>query len=208
VKRGKSAAHAARDDQRGARAAFAQAAQAAAHAPVHDTSRWESAEHDLIRNGVRYKLMAYKDEYEVARLSLDPRARAAVRGEFGPGAREYYLLHPPILRALGRKNKLRLGPWFRSAFVVLRALKSLRGTAFDPFGHTRARRTERELISEYRAVIENMLASLSQENYGRSVELAALPDMIRGYEEIKLASVEKYRARVRELTAGLALAGS
>jgi indolepyruvate ferredoxin oxidoreductase len=155
-----------------------------------------------------YKLMAYKDEYEVARLSLDPRARAVVRAEFGPGAREYYLLHPPVLRALGRKSKLRLGPWFRPAFVVLRTLKPLRGTAFDPFGHTGVRRAERQLIGEYRAMIEGAVATLSQENHGRSVELAALPDMIRGYEEIKLANVEKYRARVRELTTDLALAGS
>ena len=65
-----------------------------------------------------YKLMAYKDEYEVARLSLDPRARAAVRAEFGPERKEYYLLHPPLLRALGMKRKLRLGPWFRPAFAA------------------------------------------------------------------------------------------
>jgi len=155
-----------------------------------------------------YKLMAYKDEYEVARLSLDPEARAAVRAAFGPGAKEYYLLHPPILRALGRKDKLRLGPWFRPAFVALRALKPLRGTAADPFGHTRVRRTERELISEYRAMIEGTLATLSQETYERSVELATLPDMIRGYEEIKLASVEQYRARARELTTDPALIAS
>ena len=155
-----------------------------------------------------YKLMAYKDEYEVARLSLDPQARAAVRAEFGPGAKEYYLLHPPILRSLGRKNKIRLGPWFRSVFVVLRMLKPLRGTAFDPFGHTRVRRTELELIREYRGMIEGALATLSQETYAVAVELAALPDMIRGYEEIKLASAEKYRARVRELTADPALVGS
>jgi indolepyruvate ferredoxin oxidoreductase len=146
-----------------------------------------------------YKLMAYKDEYEVARLSLDPRAKAAVRAEFGPGAKEYYLLHPPLLRALGRKDKLRLGPWFRPAFVVLRMMKPLRGTAFDPFGYTRVRRTERELVGEYRAMIEGALATLSEETYGRSVELAALPDMIRGYEEIKLASVEQYRARALDL---------
>jgi indolepyruvate ferredoxin oxidoreductase len=152
-----------------------------------------------------YKLMAYKDEYEVARLSLDPQARAAVRAAFGPGVKEYYLLHPPVLRALGRKNKLRLGPWFRPAFVILRSMTPLRGTAFDPFGHTRVRRTERELVTEYRANIEGVLATLNQETYGRSVELAALPDMIRGYEEIKLASVERYRARVRELAAGPAL---
>ena len=146
-----------------------------------------------------YKLMAYKDEYEVARLSLDPRAKAAVRAAFGPGAKEYYLLHPPLLRALGRKDKLRLGPWFRPAFVVLRMMKPLRGTAFDPFGYTRVRRTERGLVGEYRAMIESTLATLSEETYERSVEAAALPDMIRGYEEIKLASVEQYRARVQDL---------
>ena len=155
-----------------------------------------------------HKLMAYKDEYEVARLALDPRARAAVSAEFGPDAKQYYLLHPPVLRALGMKSKLRLGPSFRPVFGVLRALKPLRGTAFDPFGHTRVRRTERELITEYRAMIDGTLATLSQETYERAVELAALPDMIRGYEEIKLASVERYRARAGELAPAAALAGS
>jgi indolepyruvate ferredoxin oxidoreductase len=78
-------------------------------------------------------------------------------------------------------------------------MKPLRGTAFDPFGYTRVRRTERELVGEYRAMIEGALATLSEETYERSVELAALPDMIRGYEEIKLASVEQYRARAQDL---------
>ena len=147
-----------------------------------------------------YKLMAYKDEYEVARLALDPRARAEVLAEFGPDAKEYHLLHPPILRALGMKRKIRLGPWFRPGFAVLRAMKPLRGTPFDLFGRTQVRRTERQLIDEYRAMIEDALTDLTGETYDRAVELAALPDMIRGYEEIKLASVEKYRARAGELT--------
>jgi indolepyruvate ferredoxin oxidoreductase len=146
-----------------------------------------------------YKLMAYKDEYEVARLALDPMARAAVRAEFGPDAKEYHLLHPPILRALGMKRKIRLGPWFRPGFAVLRAMKPLRGTPFDPFGRTRVRRTERGLIAEYRIMIGGALDGLSVETHARAVELAALPDMIRGYEEIKLANVEKYRARAAEL---------
>jgi len=177
---------------------------------VHEAEQRTAAGTELSVAVARYlyKLMAYKDEYEVARLSLDPQARAAVRAEFGPGAKEYYLLHPPILRALGRKNKIRLGPWFRPAFVLLRMLKPLRGTAFDPFGHTRVRRTELELISEYRTMIESALATLSEETYVRTVELAALPDMIRGYEEIKLASADRYRARVRELTMDPAVVGS
>jgi indolepyruvate ferredoxin oxidoreductase len=148
-----------------------------------------------------YKLMAYKDEYEVARLALDPQARAAVLAEFGPDAKEFVLLHPPVLRALGMRRKIRLGPWFRPGFAVLRAMKPLRGTPFDPFGRARVRRTERELITEYRAMIEDTVAGLTGETYDCAVELAALPDMIRGYEEIKLANVEKYRARVGELIA-------
>jgi indolepyruvate ferredoxin oxidoreductase len=147
--------------------------------------------------------MAYKDEYEVARLSLDPQAEAAVRAEFGPGAKVSYRLHPPVLRALGMKNKLSLGPWFRPAFAVLRTLKVLRGTPLDPFGFTRVRRTERELIEEYRALIDGLLPSLGEESYARCIEVASLPDMVRGYEDVKLASVASYRARVKELTVGL-----
>jgi indolepyruvate ferredoxin oxidoreductase len=150
-----------------------------------------------------YKLMAYKDEYEVARLSLDPQAEAVVRAEFGPGAKVSYRLHPPVLRALGMKNKLSLGPWFRSVFAVLRRLKVLRGTPLDPFGFTRVRRTERELIEEYRALIDGLLPSLGEESYARCIELASLPDMVRGYEDVKLANVASYRARVKELTVGL-----
>ena len=141
--------------------------------------------------------MAYKDEYEVARLSLDPRAKAAVRAAFGPGAKEYYLLHPPILRALGRKDKLRLGRVSgvrRLADVEAAARNRLRPLRLHPCATHR-----RELISEYRAMIEGTLATLSEETYGRSVEVAALPEMIRGYEEIKLASVKQYRARVQDL---------
>ena len=152
-----------------------------------------------------YKLMAYKDEYEVARLVLDPLARAAVRAEFGPGAKEYHLLHPPVLRALGMKRKIRLGPWCRPGFAVLRAMKALRGTPLDPFGRTRVRRTERELIAEYRVMIEGALAGLRSETYAWAVKLAGLPDMIRGYEEVKLANVEKYRVRAGELLAAVAV---
>jgi indolepyruvate ferredoxin oxidoreductase len=147
-----------------------------------------------------HKLMAYKDEYEVARLSLGPQTEAAVRAEFGPGAKVSYRLHPPVLRAIGMKNKLSLGPWFRPVFTGLRTLKFLRGTPADPFGFTRVRRTERELIGEYRTMIEGLLATLSEESHARCIELASLPDMVRGYEDIKLANVSKYRARVAELT--------
>jgi len=146
-----------------------------------------------------YKLMAYKDEYEVARLSLARQTEAAVRAEFGPGAQISYRLHPPVLRALGMKSKLSLGPWFRHVFAVLRTLKVLRATPLDPFGFTRVRRVERQLVSEYRAMIERLLAALSTDSYARAIELASLPDMVRGYEDIKLANIAKYRARIEEL---------
>jgi len=146
-----------------------------------------------------YKLMAYKDEYEVARLLTDPQAEAALRAEFGAGARVSYRLHPPLLRALGMKRKLKLGPWFRPAFRLLRAGKIVRGTRLDPFGYTQVRRVERELIDEYTATIEDLAGQLSPETYQRAVEIARLPDLVRGYENIKLANVARYRARRDEL---------
>jgi indolepyruvate ferredoxin oxidoreductase len=151
-----------------------------------------------------YKLMAYKDEYEVARLLVDPQAEAVVRAEFGEGARVSYRLHPPVLRALGMRRKLKLGPWFRPAFQLLRAGKVVRGTKLDPFGYTEVRRTERDLIEEYTATLDDLLRQLSPETYQRAVEIARLPDLVRGYENIKLASVVQYRARVKELMSDLA----
>jgi indolepyruvate ferredoxin oxidoreductase len=171
-------------------------------ARVREAERNAGSGTELSEAVARYlhKLMAYKDEYEVARLSLAPEAAAAVAAEFGPGAKVSYMLHPPVLRALGMKRKLRLGPWFRPAFATLRAMRWVRGSQLDPFGRTRVRRAERHLIGEYRVMIEGVLATLDGENYPRAVELASLPDMIRGYEDIKLASVARYRVRATELT--------
>ena len=155
-----------------------------------------------------YKLMAYKDEYEVARLLTDPQAEAVVRAEFGEGARVSYQLHPPVLRALGMRRKLKLGPWFRPAFHLLRAGKILRGTKLDPFGYTRVRRTERELVEEYTAAIDDLIGQLSSETYQRAVEIARLPDLVRGYENVKLANVAQYRARVKDLLTELTMVSS
>ncbi|WP_051899256.1 indolepyruvate ferredoxin oxidoreductase family protein [Sciscionella sediminilitoris] len=146
-----------------------------------------------------FKLMAYKDEYEVARLSLDPALRETVRAQWGEHATIRYRLHPPVLRALGMKRKLSLGPWFRPVFRILRAMRGLRGTALDPFGRMRVRKLERALIEEYRDVIDTALASLNAGTLPLVTELAELPDMIRGYEEIKLASVERYHRKLTEL---------
>ncbi|WP_406693278.1 hypothetical protein REH65_32125 [Saccharopolyspora sp. ID03-671] len=146
-----------------------------------------------------FKLMAYKDEYEVARLSLDPEVLAGVREQWGAGARVSYRLHPPVLRALGMRRKIALGPWFRPVFRVLRGMRGLRGTPFDPFGRAHVRKVERELIGEYRRAVEEGLPSLTGTTLPGVVELAELPDMIRGYEQIKLDSVQRYRQRLAEL---------
>ncbi len=146
-----------------------------------------------------HKLMAYKDEYEVARLSLAPALDQAVEETFGPGATRHYRLHPPILRALGVKRKLAFGRWFDVGFRALRALRGLRGTALDPFGRDGIRRLERALIDEYQAGIEAELARLGPETHARAVALAVLPDLIRGYEGVKRKNVERYRAAVRAL---------
>jgi indolepyruvate ferredoxin oxidoreductase len=146
-----------------------------------------------------FKLMAYKDEYEVARLHLTSGLDRALETAFGPVEHVYYLLHPPLLRALGWKKKLKLGRWFEIGFRALIALKRLRGTPLDIFGYARVRRVERALIGEYRGLIELALGSLGPATYERAVQLAELPDMIRGYEEIKLHGVERFRAAAREL---------
>jgi indolepyruvate ferredoxin oxidoreductase len=150
-----------------------------------------------------YKLMAYKDEYEVARLHLDAAVSARLASKFGPNIRTYWHLHPPLLRALGLKKKLRLGAWFTPAFRLLRALKGLRGTAFDPFGRAEVRRVERALVGEYRQQIETALVRLTPITHDTAVALAGLPDEIRGYEQVKLDSVARFREKAKQLTAQL-----
>lgn len=146
-----------------------------------------------------FKLMAYKDEYEVARLHLKGDFQAALRAQFGEQARYHYLLHPPFLRALGMGKKLAFGRWFEWGYRLLFALRRLRGTPLDLFGYAALRRLERALIGEYRALLEKALATLDAEQYERAIRLAELPDVIRGYEEIKLANVARFRAEARAL---------
>ena len=146
-----------------------------------------------------YKLTAYKDEYEVARLHLRPGMADAVRDAVGDFAGYRILLLPPALRALGLKRKISLGPLQRPALAVLKGLRRLRGTPFDVFGYAEVRRTERELISEYRSLMEAELDALTPATYERAIELAQLPDVIRGYEDVKLANVERFHQQVRAI---------
>jgi indolepyruvate ferredoxin oxidoreductase len=142
-----------------------------------------------------FKLMAYKDEYEVARLHLDPVERARLAGEFGAGATTRIMLHPPVLKALGLRRKIHLGPATEPALRVLRGLRRVRGTALDPFGRTETRRVERALPTEYRALVHDALDHLTPANKATALEIVELPDLVRGYEEVKAAAVASYRQR-------------
>jgi len=146
-----------------------------------------------------FKLMAYKDEYEVARLALHPTMSSAVETQFGEGARVQWRLHPPTLKWLGMKRKISLGGWFRPAFVALHAMRGLRGSAFDVFGYDQIRRLERELLAEYRRIIADLLPGLTADTLDTAVQVAELPDVIRGYDEVKLRNVKIYRERMAEL---------
>jgi indolepyruvate ferredoxin oxidoreductase len=152
-----------------------------------------------------FKLMAYKDEYEVARLHLDTAERVKLRREFGDDVKVSFNLHPPLLRALGLKRKLRLGGWFLPAFRLLRAMRRVRGRWIDPFGHAKVRRVERKLIGEYEAMVDDALAVLAPDNGEQVLELLELPDLIRGYEEIKLRNVALFRKRADVLRRQLAI---
>jgi indolepyruvate ferredoxin oxidoreductase len=146
-----------------------------------------------------HRVLAYKDEYEVARLLTRPELAASIREEL-PGARSFrYQLHPPLLRALGLKRKISLGPAWRPVLALLSRMRFLRGTPFDPFGYARVRRVERALGHEYPALVSGLAGRLDTENYDHALAVAEAIDLVRGYEGIKLANVERYRQRLAEL---------
>src|SRR5216683_178617 len=152
-----------------------------------------------------FKLMAYKDEYEVARLYTSGEFLKKLRRQFeGDFTLEFHLA-PPLLAkrdaATGHLKKGRYGPWMMRAFALLAKLKLLRGTPLDPFGRSEERRTERRLIEEYEAMLDELIAGLSPENHALAVELAAIPGQIRGFGHVKLANLATARARQQELLA-------
>ena len=151
-----------------------------------------------------YKLMAYKDEYEVARLYTDGRF-AAYRDQTFRGGKAKVWLAPPILApkdAQGNPKKVAFGGWMLDlAFPMLAKMKALRGTALDPFGRTEERRQERALIAEYEAGLDRLLAGLSADRLALAVEIAQAPQGIRGFGHVKEASIGPTRARTDALWA-------
>ena len=144
-----------------------------------------------------FKLLAYKDEYEVARLYAQPEFRRALDAQFEGEYRLEFHLAPPILAGLnsatGRPKKRRFGPWMLKVFTFLAPYKTLRGSWRDPFGYSRERRMERQLIREYEALLEQILNSLNSDNHDTAVRLASIPMQIRGFGPVKARSVREAR---------------
>jgi len=161
-----------------------------------------------------FKLMAYKDEYEVARLHADPAFTAKIAGMFEGDYKVKFHMAPPLLAKRdhqGHLVKREFGPWMMGAFRLLSRLRGLRGSALDVFGYTAERRTERALIAHYRDTLASLLPRLSAANLPQMIALAAIPEDIRGYGHVKerhlKAAREKEAALLAELKAAPQAAG-
>lgn len=155
-----------------------------------------------------YKVMAYKDEYEVARLYSDPAFKRKLEAQFENPRKLTVMLAPPFLsRELdprtGRPKKRAFGPWIFKAFKVLAAGKKLRGTRLDPFGYTEERREERQLLAQYEADLSRAIGLLGTSSYGLLTEFLRMPDLVRGFGPVKKQSLHRAQARRKELLAQL-----
>jgi indolepyruvate ferredoxin oxidoreductase len=152
-----------------------------------------------------FKLMAYKDEYEVARLYTDGAFMEKLRRQFSGDFRLEFNLAPPLFArrdpATGQLVKRAYGPWVFQAFKLLARLRRLRGTALDIFGRTQERQMERQLIRDYEIVIDELAASLTSANHALAVEIASLPAQIRGYGHVKERNFAKTKLREAALLA-------
>jgi indolepyruvate ferredoxin oxidoreductase len=162
---------------------------------VRKTEQERAGSSALAEAVARYyaKLLAYKDEYEVARLHADPQFVQRIRDQFEGDYHLVFHLAPPLLARpdprTGAPQKIEFGPWMLTAMRWLAKLKGLRGTAFDPFGRTAERRSERALIAEYEQTVEKLLSALTRDNVALAVEIASLPEQIRGYGHVKAKNI-------------------
>jgi indolepyruvate ferredoxin oxidoreductase len=150
-----------------------------------------------------FKLLAYKDEYEVARLYTDTGFVDSLRRNFGQKFKLRFHMSPPLLSRIdtdtGRPRKYEFGGWMLIVLRLLARAKRLRGTRFDLFGYSRERRTERRLICEYERTLDRIEKELDDGRFDVALELAALPGAVRGFGPIKLAAVERYEDARLEL---------
>ncbi|WP_088344932.1 MULTISPECIES: indolepyruvate ferredoxin oxidoreductase family protein [Rhodomicrobium] len=150
-----------------------------------------------------FKLMAYKDEYEVARLYTDGSFQRQLAREFEGDYKLEFHLAPPLFSKpdpeTGRPRKLRFGGWMMTGFRLLARMKGLRGSRWDVFGYNAERRQERQLIADYEAMLDEIAQLLRPETLAAATALASVPEQIRGYGPVKAAAIEKARLRQREL---------
>ncbi|REG45929.1 indolepyruvate ferredoxin oxidoreductase family protein [Paracoccus versutus] len=173
-------------------------------AAVREAETRISADGALTQAAARslFKLMAYKDEYEVARLYADGSFAKALTEQFEGDLKLSFHLAPPLLarrdKATGAPRKLRFGGWMMPVFRVLARFRGLRGTPLDPFGRTGERRTERALIREYEQVLDRLLAGLDADRLAEATAIAALPMEIRGFGHVKDRAVAAFRAELAQ----------
>jgi len=185
--------------------AFQNAAWAKKYNAVVSEVRARKGDGDFTMAVVNYlaKLMSYKDEYEVARLYSAPEFKEALRDTFGNKGQLRFNLAPPLFARrhpdTGHLIKKEFGPWMLKAFGALSRLKGLRGTAFDIFGYTEERRSERRMIEEYIAVITDILQLAQGHDKALAQQIAELPDMVRGYGHVKEKNMANYEARKTQL---------
>ena len=149
-----------------------------------------------------FKLLAYKDEYEVARLYADPGFMDKVKAQFDGRYKLHFHLAPPLLSKRNEKGELikrEYGAWMLPAFKVLSKLRFLRGTALDVFGYTEERRTERQLIQDYERVVDELLAKLTADQHALAVQIASIPEEIRGYGHVKARHLAGAKAKEAKL---------
>ncbi len=151
-----------------------------------------------------FKLMAYKDEYEVARLYTDGKFKKKIADMFEGDYAINFHLAPPLFAKRDDKGHLikqQFGPWMMKAFGVLAKLKALRGGTFDIFGYTEERKMERALISEYQQTLNKLLGQLTADNLSKAVAIASIPEDIRGYGHVKERHFKAAKAKEASLLA-------
>jgi len=184
---------------------FQNAAWANKYNDVVNDVRAKTGDGDFTMAVVKYlgKLMSYKDEYEVARLYSAPEFKAALEDTFGDKGELRFNLAPPLFARrhpdTGHLMKREFGPWMLKGFGALSRLKGLRGTAFDIFGYTEERKSERRMIEEYIALIKDILPLAQGHAKTLALQMAELPDMVRGYGHVKEKNMADYEARKTQL---------
>ena len=167
----------------------------------------------LSQNVAKYlfKLMATKDEYEVARLSLKAELDSAINKEFGKSAKISYMLHPPFLKAMenipilnmlpGVKSKLALGSWFKVFYVMLKNMKFLRGTSFDfmAWFSNDVRKADIKALNHYKSILSENIDEIGNGKYQELKDFSVLPDIIRGYEEVRLETMDEFYIKSNNL---------